>query len=177
MSSPPTLAAVPVSERIDPAKPPEYLRTAVARLRAAFGENLVGVALYGSRARGEARLDSDVDLLVIARGLPTHWQERTHALHDPLRRITDEFPFYVYGKTPEEFQAQFPSIYLDIGLDGIVLYEREGYLTRKLQRIREIITQAGLYRYRLSANSMSWDWNNPPAHGWEITWEGFRELA
>jgi len=52
--------------------------------------------------------------------------------------------------TPEEFEAQFPSLYLDFGLDGIVLYEREGYMQRKLARICEIIQEAGLFRERLS---------------------------
>lgn len=172
----PTLE-IPVSEKVDPRNPPDYMRTAVARLQAAFGTDLVGVALYGSRARGEARPDSDVDLLAIVRELPAHWQARTRALHDPLRRISYEFPFYVYGKTPSEFEAQFPSIYLDMGLDGIVLYDPEGYLERKLSEIREIIVRAGLYRHRLSVNSMSWDWNKAPKGEWEITWEGYRELA
>jgi len=34
-------------------------------LRAAFGERLQGVVLYGSEARGTAAPDSDVDLLVL----------------------------------------------------------------------------------------------------------------
>lgn len=156
---------------------PAFLHEAVERLCAALGDNLIGVALYGSYARGEAREDSDVDLLVIARDLPEHWQERTLALHDPLRRIPDAPAIYVYGKTPGEFESQFPSLYLDFGLDAQVLYERESYLTRKLQRIREIIEAAGLFRERLSPNCMSWDWKNPPRHGWEITWKGYRELA
>jgi len=156
---------------------PDFIDASVARLHDSFGDNLVGVALYGSYARGEARKDSDVDLLVIARNLPTHWQERTLALHDPLRRISDAPPMYVYGKTPEEFESQFPSLYLDFGLDGIVLYEHDEYLTLKLERIREIIETAGLFRARLSPDCMSWDWKNPPRHGWEITWEGYRELA
>lgn len=41
----------------------------VAALRAALGEKLIAVALYGSWARGDAGRGSDVDLLVIARDL------------------------------------------------------------------------------------------------------------
>jgi predicted nucleotidyltransferase len=55
---------------------PVFLDQAVDRLRAALGMNLIGVVLYGSHARDEAREDSDVDLLVIAQGLPERWYER-----------------------------------------------------------------------------------------------------
>jgi len=33
-------------------------------------DKLVSVVVFGSVARGEARVDSDVDLLIVARGLP-----------------------------------------------------------------------------------------------------------
>ena len=38
---------------------------AKARLEALYGDRLVRVVLYGSHARGDARPDSDVDLLVV----------------------------------------------------------------------------------------------------------------
>jgi hypothetical protein len=41
------------------------LKDAKARLRAAFGERLVSVKLFGSYARGEATERSDVDVLVV----------------------------------------------------------------------------------------------------------------
>jgi predicted nucleotidyltransferase/DNA-binding transcriptional ArsR family regulator len=36
-----------------------------ARIRPAYGERLLGIYLYGARARGEARPDSTVDILVV----------------------------------------------------------------------------------------------------------------
>ncbi len=170
------LAQTQISEHINPTNPPAYLCTAVERLRAAFGENLVGVALYGSRARGEARPDSDVDLLMIARDLPERANVRSQLLYAALRGISLDFDFSVYDRTPQEFETQFPSVYLDMGLDCIVLYDSEGYLRSKLARVREIIQDAGLYRYRLSPKSLCWNWKNPPRRGWEITWEGYRAL-
>jgi len=79
-------------------------------------------------------------------------------------------------KTPEEFESYFPSLYLDIGLDGVVLYDRDGYTARKIERVREIIDQTGLFREPDNGN-WYWDWKQPPEPRWEITWEGFRELA
>ncbi len=49
------------------------------RFRAAldelYGERLERLVLFGSRARGEARDDSDYDVAVFLRGLTDRWQE------------------------------------------------------------------------------------------------------
>jgi predicted nucleotidyltransferase len=51
---------------------PPHVRAALAeakaRLVALYGDRLDRVVLYGSYARGDAREDSDVDLLVVLRG-------------------------------------------------------------------------------------------------------------
>jgi predicted nucleotidyltransferase len=44
------------------------LRTLRQKLAQALGDQLEQVVLYGSRARGEARPDSDIDVLVVVRG-------------------------------------------------------------------------------------------------------------
>jgi len=43
----------------------ELLAEVKRRLTAAHGDRLRGVVLYGSEARGQAREDSDIDLLVL----------------------------------------------------------------------------------------------------------------
>ncbi|MBL7066017.1 MAG: nucleotidyltransferase domain-containing protein [Anaerolineae bacterium] len=42
------------------------LKETVTRAHSLFGDDLVSVVLYGSRARGNARPDSDFDHLIIA---------------------------------------------------------------------------------------------------------------
>jgi predicted nucleotidyltransferase len=43
------------------------LKAIVGALRGRFGDDLVAVWLYGSRARGERHAESDIDLLVVVR--------------------------------------------------------------------------------------------------------------
>lgn len=44
-------------------------------LREAYGERLERVVLYGSRARGDARPDSDYDVAVFIRDMKDRWAE------------------------------------------------------------------------------------------------------
>ena len=55
----------------------------VASLQQALGANLDKVLLYGSRARGVAMADSDVDLLIVV-------QTRTRGADDAVRRVVYE---------------------------------------------------------------------------------------
>jgi uncharacterized protein len=53
----------------------------VQSMRELYGPRIERVVLYGSRARGDAKADSDYDIAVFLRDLSSRWQE--------VRRIAD----------------------------------------------------------------------------------------
>lgn len=70
------------------------LRRFVASMSAALGDDLRGLWLYGSRARGETpREDSDVDLLVIAEGDRERRRRLAMDLSEEAALAENESPF------------------------------------------------------------------------------------
>ena len=54
-----------MSSTLEPLDTSTLLARIKSRLQAVYGDRLRGVVLYGSEARGESTLDSDVDILVL----------------------------------------------------------------------------------------------------------------
>ncbi len=140
-----------------------------SKLREGLGADLVAVVLFGSRARGEAREGSDWDVLVIARRLPGRTLERAIRLKQMLP------PGYrgevsLLAKTPEEFTAGLPDLYLDIAVDGVILYDTDEYMARRLQLLRKLIRRKGLRREK-EGRDLIWRWREPPGTDWSLEWE------
>lgn len=64
-----------VMEKNAPADDP-VLQRFKAALQEMYGDQIDRVVLFGSRARGEARPDSDYDIVVFLKQLPDAWKER-----------------------------------------------------------------------------------------------------
>lgn len=62
-------------DKIDPKTDPLLQRLKTA-LREMYGNRIDRVVLFGSRARGEARADSDYDIAVFLKDLTDTWKER-----------------------------------------------------------------------------------------------------
>ncbi len=153
-------------------KPADVIHTlspVVQALRASLGDDLVAVALFGSRARGEATPESDWDVLVIARNLPERVMKR-HALLTGLVPDTWHGSLSILGRTPQEFESHLPALYLEIALDGIVLFDTDGYLTQRLAKLRAAIERLGLER-QIECGETRWRWRHPPPPEWAIEWE------
>ncbi|HEC35029.1 MAG TPA: nucleotidyltransferase domain-containing protein [Anaerolineae bacterium] len=151
---------------------PDVLAEVVAALKRGLGDRLVAVLLFGSRARGEADEGSDWDLLVIARELPDRTLERHMRLKKALP-VAWRGRVAILARTPEEFEARLSSLYLDIALDGIVLYDPDDYMTRRLAGLRRLIEERGLYRERVR-DGLVWRWERFPGFDWALEWEAAR---
>ena len=100
-----------------------------ARVAAALRPPPAAVILYGSVARGTARRHSDIDIIVVADGLPDDWFDRLDILGDARRAgvtapelhdqmdvggaaLASEARIQVIGYTPDEFAAMLARAHL-----------------------------------------------------------------
>lgn len=110
--------------------------------------DLVGVALFGSAARGDATEASDVDLLVvldttvrIERSLYDRW-DRVVRLRE---RPTDDRVSPQFVALPLS-QEDAGGIWLEVAREGIVLLDRDGRLARFLIALRDFIATGSVSR-------------------------------
>jgi hypothetical protein len=149
---------------------PELILELAAHYRATLGQRLVALASFGSRARGDSRPDSDLDLLLIAEGLDDDLFERASAVRAPRLR-PDDPAVSVRALTPREYERDIAPMDLDIALDAQLHHDRDAYLAGRLDIIRQRIAEAGLVR----APDLTWTWKCPPTRrDWAVTWEGVR---
>jgi predicted nucleotidyltransferase len=141
---------------------PDALRHDLDRYAAAlehrFGADLVSVVLFGSRARGEARPESDLDVLVVARGLPRSPFDR----YPPFRRVAREVSaafasdLALIVRTPEEAERVKP-YYLGMLSGHILLFDRDRFFATVLERLRRRLAELGSRRYVDEQGYEYWD--------------------
>jgi predicted nucleotidyltransferase len=117
--------------------------------RRTFGSDLVGLALFGSVARGEEFPDSDLDLLLvmidsrpIRRELYTQWEKDVAAVAAAhfTREVTPHF-----AHLPAR-QEEAGGLWLEVALDATVLWERDRELSDALRAIRAYSASGGATR-------------------------------
>lgn len=134
-------------------------------LKKHYGQRLVSCAVFGSVGRGTPREDSDIDLLIVAQGLPRGRLRRVEEFLPVEATIEPELnatrpagtaialsPVF---KTPEEVETGSP-LFLDMVEDARILYDPDGFLTRYLDRLRARLRELGARRIR-RGNAWYWD--------------------
>ncbi|MFQ5789398.1 MAG: nucleotidyltransferase domain-containing protein [Acidobacteriota bacterium] len=117
----------------------------VGRAAELFGEALIGVAAFGSWARGELAEGSDIDVLVVL--------ENHVALTRQLYRAWDQAPITWGGRIVEPHIVHLPEadetvagIWAEVALDGVVLFERKLRVSARLVLVRHDIVSGRIVR-------------------------------
>ena len=136
----------------------------VAEYRAALGDDLVAVALFGSVARGQARPDSDLDLYVVTRG-PSLGDPRLRPMWTRIDASPEHQALVSAGYRPtvspvphtvDDLRGH-PWILLDITHHGIILHDPESVLERELNAVRGRMAELGSTRVEMPDGSWYWD--------------------
>ncbi|MET1160516.1 MAG: nucleotidyltransferase domain-containing protein [Thermoprotei archaeon] len=138
----------------------EPYKTIVAKLLDAlhkvYGDKLVSLVVYGSVARGDARRDSDLDVLIIVdNNLPRSRFERIRTylkaedmIIDFLDKLIDEGYAVVISpviKTVEEAKHVSP-LYLDMVEDAVIVYDKNNFFQQILLKLKEKLDKQGAER-------------------------------
>jgi predicted nucleotidyltransferase len=130
-----------------------------------YGGRLVSVVVYGSVARGTMRFDSDIDLLIVARGLPKGQSRRRVEFREVERLVEPEMhrlaglgvttELSVVFKTPEEVEIGSP-LFFDMVEDARILFDENGAFSKRLDRLRKRMAELGAKRI-WKGNAWYWD--------------------
>lgn len=101
--------------------------------------------MYGSWARGEAASGSDVDVLIVV--------DREVPVVRALYHRWDEEPVWWEGRRVEPHFVHLPApgetpsgTWAEVAVDGIVLFDRDLTVSRRLVELRNRIAEGGLVR-------------------------------
>lgn len=127
------------------------------KLLARFKDNLISLVLFGSVARGTARKESDIDLLVILKDAPDSYYDRLKPVIDielELRNDIEGMPpvFSSIILSMDEAKEN-RNIFLDMIDDSIILYDKNSFFKNRL-------VQLGSKKVILDDNT--WYWNLKP---------------
>lgn len=117
----------------------------LARAREVTGDALVGALLHGSWSRGEARVDSDIDaLIVVDRSLP---------LSRLLYRKWDERPLAIDGRAVDVHFVHLPvtiaragGVWCEAAIEGRLIADRAGQVEDTMIELRRAIADGRLVR-------------------------------
>ncbi len=132
---------------------------------AQYGDRLISFVIFGSVARGTPRADSDLDVLLVVDPLPP-WPTRNQEFRAAERRIEGvlerarragvDTRISPLIKSREGAEYGAPP-FIDMTEDGRILFDRDQFMARRLERMRQRMTQLGSRRIWSPDGTSHWD--------------------
>jgi len=136
--------------------------------KALYGKRLVSVVLFGSAARKTQRFDSDLDVLLVVRELPDGRMKRVREFDTVEKKLEPLFKalrvkdidtrISAILKSPEETEMGSP-LFLDMVDDANILYDRDGFFSKRLEKLKEKLKVLGAQRVWKGS---AWYWDLKP---------------
>lgn len=127
----------------------------LSEIRDFYGDRLISIVLFGSVARETQSFDSDIDVLIVAKGLPRGRIKRIREFESVENKVE---PFlkslqkegintYISAiiKSPEEAERGSP-LFLDMVEDSKILFDRDNFFLGLIAGLRERLKALGAKR-------------------------------
>ena len=120
----------------------EYVYNFVEKIKRFDG--VLGVALFGSVARGTYHKYSDIDLFIVVTEKTPRIIEELYSVRSELHEYEDRFlekDLFLYVSpiiVGKRELTSFRPIYIDIARDGVILFEKESILSDFFKRMSKI---------------------------------------
>ena len=133
-----------------------YLSEACEELSELLGDEFIGLALFGSWARGEAREESDVDVLVVLKSLKG--MEARSAIYRTIVKHVKKALTLVDVRLNEiaSDEVVLTPLLINIVADAVVIWDTGNVLREFVEKRRALIRKAGLVRYRTPDGKYGW---------------------
>lgn len=147
-----------------------YLVTVLDEIINHYDQALLGCAVFGSYARGDNRLNSDFDLLIILRRAPgfsrrlREFVENIEMKHEALAQAIYEEEDILCELSPcilsREEALKIQPLYYDLVENHLVIYDPAGLIARIIKATREILQRSGARKVR---HGNTWEWQTVQA--------------
>ncbi|MBU2573351.1 MAG: nucleotidyltransferase domain-containing protein [Elusimicrobia bacterium] len=108
-------------------KEKEALDKLISGLKKLYGDNLDGVILYGSKARGDATKDSDIDIMITLTDYDD-WSTEFDRVAGLVYTVEEEYDYAllisVIIRKKEEYRVRQTPLLLNVRKEGVNLWMR-----------------------------------------------------
>jgi len=165
-------------QNLDKIPQERYVKLVCATFRLTFKSfHLSSFAVYGTVARGTAKKNSDVDILIVSDdfvgGLGSRI-ERLLGVEERLReelawlRKLDVYTSLSFYPLREEEAEKVPLLFLDLTEEAVILYDKNRFLERVLTDFKAKLLRLGAKRVFIDKENWYWDLKPDYKFGEEI---------